>query len=1371
MADINNVLGQWYEKFQTISSDCHLLCPKVNDEDEENYNDSNDTSTKISVKEKEDRIKSARERIEITYWNSLVFGFNKKDAGKWLENFTQRLDGCLANCADCILNWYTQRKEHLQSFNEFVFHPYLLSRFPRSPLLTADVYRQWDEEVTLTIADMLTKADITRVGQNLQWAKTFIEKIEITGTQFKKAHLGEHQGKVHISVYEALCCAPYITDPGQRTVFQYVFSRLQGKKYLRIGRKDPLPGMTYFLFDQTNEERRGWARENWKNIANNSLSEAQFDWAVSDGLIYAIENLHQREMSQTGQDVFLDIEQFWQAFEDVLRTFTDAILLQKVRNLELQPGSVGLYELLFRHMQSRHEGVVAISIRVLSTLLRKSPNACLDVIGDARPNVIADLFFSNNTYKSLLRQSLDACWMSETDDPSSPFPTSWIDPWLRSVRRDQRYDACEVLAHTLFENLAKDATIGEAGRAACMRSGLDALALTIKSFLDSDVKVGSGTTQLYANSAFNLVMKHKATVLSSLQNPQGDRDSEGWKAFKVGAAALGLIQAAMKLDVKLFLEEFEVLHDKKDTQSPISRDSKAFWQGVVEMYDRSKNQVELSEEILSSLSPLLVVEQLRSRKTESKSSDSWTQFNRSLGQTEEILASLLGSIAMLDTIDLNNVFRNRRAFEGIIALSLRGESDLSDAAAEAMKSWTEETGRNAALEQVTLLHSDQILGSMTWCLEGVLKPPWPWGPIKPFLSMSRVVLRGLTNASNGVLRTTTLEPKSAASVLQWWTWQWRFVSTACRNIESWSLFIPNAIMTEFCRDIMELAEALIAEDGLITSATSRGRHVADTMIQVLKPAKENFRGMENMIRLKDRWLVDVTVRVLCKILKRLCENELDINPESRKFIIDACVPTETPGKYARSTNLTDQQRAELLQALGSNDDDVQIVQIRSTSRLSNNVQLSKQKQSKLDAWSKAGPAGTIPSSALKADRTNRQDVLELSKSADSPLLRQLKAQQTKPKPRGPDSSTSALIESRKKAKAEKEKRDAEVIRKAKQIRGEQTGDGPAGFGLGGKDLSRSEIMVNSSDEESDDGDESDHDNQLANLGSGGKKTLDEAEKRQRKALLEKMRGPVKKMRQQRSAKDMRARLMPPMDKLHNAILGWDIFHTGNDPPGTISAKEVATKYPDPMSFQQTFFPLLISEAWRSFVTSKDEITAQPFGMKIVSRASVDSYLEATFMTPIAQNRERGISEGDILLVSEAAKPLDDPASKNCLARVYRMTYKKDQVEITYRVASRNNQMSSALTPGNSIFAVKITNMTPIEREYAALESLQYYDLMDEILKAEPSHILDYDDEKIKNWMRNWELNRGQALAVLGAQDNDGFTLIQGSVAWTPFILR
>ncbi|KAH7304941.1 SEN1 N terminal-domain-containing protein [Stachybotrys elegans] len=1339
MSNLHEELAKWFEELQQLPDDHHLLCPRIGPDDDENYKTFEDPESKISVDEKKKRIEDGNKRIEITYWNSLIFGFDKRDAGKWLESFTQRLEDTLKYCSECVLNWHMKRKYHLQKFSE-----------------------RWNDDVLLQIKDLLDRLDIARINHNLTWAKQFIEKIEDTGTVFKKSSFGEHLPTVHIAIYEALCCIPYMANPEQRTIFQYVFMRLQGKSYLKLGTKDPLPGMTYFLFDQKNEDRRRWAQENWKNIDSNSISEEQFDWAVSGGIISAIDAVGRLDLARPSSEMYLEIAQFWESFQEILRALTHELILTRLRSLETQLGSANIYDLLFRHIQHcNSEAVLVITIRVVSFLLTKSPKAFWDVVGDARPNVIADLLFGSPVYKALLRQSLEDCWTGfEPGTRRVPFPTSWIDPWLRSLSRDRRYDACEVLMHTLFETLAKDQSIGEPGQAACVRAGFDALQFTMQSFLDPEIKIGSGTTHLYANAAFNLVMKHKTLILQSLNPSPGNH--EGWTTFQVADTAKELMQAAMKLDTKLFSEEFVILNNNAQLQSTVTRDSKVFWEGVVEMIDGTSDQVSLSKDILLSLSPLIVVEEIRRPKAASQLSESSIRFNAALQNVENVLARILGRVSELDATDLNALFSDRLPFQVTVGISVRGETDLAEAASEVLKSWTGELSRSGALEQMSQLHPDQTLASMVWTLERVLRPPFPWDPIRPILNMSRDVLRGLTDPSSGVLRVKTLDPKSAATVLRWWNEQWRFVSKACLNIEAWSFTIPNAIMTEFCREIMELAEKLIAEDGLLTSATALGRSEKDMMVRILEPAKENFRGMENMIRLKDRWLVDVTVRVLCKILKRLRENNLEINSKSRQLITDACVPTSTPGKYTRTTNLTDQQRAELLQALG-HDDDVQIIHIGSVGS-SHDLFATKQKeklkkQSKLDAWSKSG-TGTTPASS-----SNRSDVLELSKSVDNPLLRQIEAQRARAKAKAklPDKEmVSRLKESRQREKAEKAKRDAEAIARARQIRGETgPGDGSGLLGLGGAGKDRSDIMVNSSDEESDEDDDSDSDSQLATLSAGGQKSLNEADKRRLQALRDLTRRPVKKTRQQRSVKEMRARLIPPMDRLHNAILAWDIFHNGNDPPNGPKASEVATKYMDPRSYQETFFPLLASEAWRSFVTAKDEVTGQPFGMKIASRASVDSYLEVAFTMPIVQNKDRGVSEGDILLVSEAEKPLLDVSARHCLARVHRITYKKDLIEVTYRVASRNNQLTPVLTPGNTVHGIKITNMTTIEREYAALESLQYYDLMDEILKAEPSPIIRYGEEKISNWMENWTLNRGQALAVLGAQDNDGFTLIQG----------
>ncbi|KAM5346868.1 hypothetical protein ACJ41O_009873 [Fusarium nematophilum] len=1351
--DTHEELNKWYEKIQEFPKGSHLLCPQLGDDDEENYKVLDDPDSNISQDEKRDRIQKGNERLEITYWNSLIFGFDKEIQGKWGDAFGERLSESLRNCADCAFNWHMKRRAVLQKFSE-----------------------RWNEEVVADIEAMLERLDVDRIDKNLRWAKDFIEKIEMTGAAFKKSQLGEHSSKVHMAVYEALCCMPYMRDPNQRITFQYVFQRLQGKNGLKLGTKDPVPGMTWFIFDQKNQDRRRWAANNWKNLDSGAMTLEQFDWAVSTGLANAIDDISGKDPRAV--ETWPEIEQFWQSFNEILRTLSADVILQRLRSLELRPGSANIYDLLFRHIQGcAAESVLVIAITVLSNFLKKAPKAFWDVVGDARPNVIADLLFTSPGYKNLLRQSLDDCWAGFDRGTSLvPFPTSWVDPWLQSLSRDRRYDACEVLMHTLFESLAKDETIGEPGRAACIRAGFDALHFTMTTFLDQETKIGAGTTHLYASAAFNLVMKYKDLMLRNLRAPGLER--EGWQTFQVANAAKRVMQTAMKLDMKIFAEEYIACLEGKQLQSTITRDSKVFWQGTVEMFDLSSEQVDLARDIMLSLEPLIGVEQVRPLKSDNKLSESSTQFNQALTGTVDVLGNLLGRVSELDAADLNTLFNDRLAFQGTISLSTHGESDLAEAASELLKSWTGELSRSGAFEQMSQLHPDQTLSSIVWALERILKPPNPWGPIRPILNMSRDILRGLTDPLSGVLRVKTLEPMSAAKVLRWWSEQWRFVSTACRNIEGWSRYIQNAVMTEFCREIMELAEALVAEDGLITSAISKalGKSEKDTMSQILVPAKQHFGGMENMIRLKDKWLVDVTVRVLCKILTRLRENSHEINPASRKLITDACLPTAVPGKYVRSTNMTDQQRAELLQALGQTDDEVQIYQLGMAQEpQAQKLKDKVKRQSKLDAWSKSGTS-TAGSSSTQSSRSNRDDVLELSSSIDSPILKKLEAQQAKAKAKAmlkaktktklPDQKAiSALKESRQREKAEKARRDAEAIARAKALRGEIVpgeGSGLLGLGLTGKDHGRSEIMVNSSDEESEEeDDESDADNELAALSTGGQKTLDEAERRRQQALRDKLRKPVKKIRQQRSVKEMRARLIPPMDRLHNTILAWDIFHAGNDPPGGPAASEVATKYPNPKSYQETFFPLLASEAWRSFVTAKDEITSQSFGMKIASRASVDSYLEVTFTMPVVQNRERGVSEGDILLVSESEKPLTEHGARHCLARVHRITYKKESIEITYRVASRFNPMTQVLTPGVNVYGVKITNMTTIEREYAALESLQYYDLMDEILKAEPSPIIRYGDEKITNCMENYALNHGQAMAVLGAHDNDGFTLIQG----------
>lgn len=116
--DIHEELSQWYEKIQKFPKECHLLCPRVSDDDYENYKLLDDPDSTISQDEKKSRIEEGNERLKVTYWNCLIFAFDKQSQGKWGDELAERLNHILKYCPECVFNWHMKRKDVLQQFQE-----------------------------------------------------------------------------------------------------------------------------------------------------------------------------------------------------------------------------------------------------------------------------------------------------------------------------------------------------------------------------------------------------------------------------------------------------------------------------------------------------------------------------------------------------------------------------------------------------------------------------------------------------------------------------------------------------------------------------------------------------------------------------------------------------------------------------------------------------------------------------------------------------------------------------------------------------------------------------------------------------------------------------------------------------------------------------------------------------------------------------------------------------------------------------------------------------------------------------------------------------------------------------------------------------
>lgn len=108
-----------YEEWASLPEEPHLLCPKTHDDDEEDYNAPGpQTTTGITLEEKQQRIQGFQRRMELTYDLSLLLGISKEQSGGWIEQWTERIETFLTKCDSCILGYHMHRKVFLKKLLE-----------------------------------------------------------------------------------------------------------------------------------------------------------------------------------------------------------------------------------------------------------------------------------------------------------------------------------------------------------------------------------------------------------------------------------------------------------------------------------------------------------------------------------------------------------------------------------------------------------------------------------------------------------------------------------------------------------------------------------------------------------------------------------------------------------------------------------------------------------------------------------------------------------------------------------------------------------------------------------------------------------------------------------------------------------------------------------------------------------------------------------------------------------------------------------------------------------------------------------------------------------------------------------------------------
>ncbi|KAL1970385.1 hypothetical protein VTN77DRAFT_5545 [Rasamsonia byssochlamydoides] len=1306
-------------ELQALPNDVHLLCPRQNDDDYFKYDDL--TEIDESGKPVAKLVEEANARKEKFLSCMQILAFNQDGVAELQEWIWRKLDESLEKCDLCIKGYYTGKIWLVEKLKE-----------------------NYDDEDIEKFARMLDDWNIKRITRNLTAAA---EQLKATPPQERGLSALDRDSM--LSIFETLSCEAMLRNEQLlKDYFDVPFQLVQTKRSLKLS--DYIPGVTYFLFSP-DQSRSFWAVQAWSRFARPPSTE-EFDWAVKEGLLRAL-----AEASQQPPDIAV-VQRLWRGLQLIVKRLDKEQITHNLRALDIDACRLSV-----EHLAIPSPGLRFL-LNTIQILLEKAPGDFWDAMQTISPQAIVEQVFYNPQLDAFLMQAAD----SEPFDKSIlKEMLSWIQPFMSSLKGAHQPPACRFLVSQLL-NRFQDNRFPNISRYHCFRTGLAVLLHTLRTFTDHESSRGS-VARVVLSETLQIVSDNISQILEPPRfavEPSQQRE--------ITLSCMDIVRNTLALECQSLKTDYEVILRHNTLQHGVSTYSPAIWDAVISHLHEDNR--ELSTAALLGILPLVGLEKFPTKGEDSREK---THFNVIYGHLTHLSCQIIERLADFNPEHLDKLFASQDTSSALVSALFSADLNTYQAAVDLIKNVSGQSTRRDAISHLLQSFFLTTIYGLSWSFRRISN-------MKTFASAPRMIHTGtdivdiLCDTQSGMLRTRKLADRLETLALQkLWEFQWQALTTIFDETESWhQRGNDKSVMLEFCRDTIQFADLLFDQYGVFASAVVDADPTQETSARenLLKSPTATMSGMVKWLRLKDEYLATTLVGLVSKLLRRLGElNVTTVREDALNYIEGVAV------KSTVKTILTPREKAELVRALEAYYK--KPVVTASTAAL--------KKQSMITAFTKpVDVSGTsTPSRATSEDDLDDPSVpdevlMQLSRSVELNKARLAAQAQKKAEaaakaplviPKAskaqtlPTTSVESFREKREKEKEAKRKRDlAELARLKKNMPlhgvAEQTagqGSGLNGIGVKGKEHTPVDSMMVSSGSESESESDDELDKELFGKKAPTKPdAVREYEESKRRSL--KQQGPVKKVKQWRSARDMRARLAPDLSSLHRTILSWDFFASGDLPPNSDRTDYtlVSSTFRDPIEYQRTFEPLLILEAWQGFQSAKEDGTFKPFEIIVASRLSVDSFVEVSTTMKIPDIKELGLGEADIVLLSKSKDPINDSAAPHCLARVSGINKKKGSVEVSYRVIP-GTPIIPSLAPGVTIWGARITSLTPLEREYGALMALQYYDLCEEIIKAKPSPILKYTEANLKPIIDNYNVNPAQAKAIKSALDNDAFTLIQG----------
>ncbi|KAI9889857.1 MAG: DEAD-box type RNA helicase [Vezdaea aestivalis] len=1296
----------------------------------------------------------------------LVYSFGAGPAESLKDQLTVGIRAQLGRCEQCIHLYYRLKKRLLQE---------MLSHYA-------------EEEVS-EFQRIIDSLDLEHIQQNLHNVQKILERLPAD-----QRLLRQLPPESLFAILEALVCEASVKNSDfLASCFDIPWRLCQTNEPFPLGEHTPALG--YFIFSDV-EARSTWALNLLQSTQTLPLITPDiFNWAFRQAIDCAVQAIQNTHWGDADYQL-----RFWKGINAVASRLTKDALTHHLLALEGNVIGMGL-----QLVNSNSPYVVDI-LRCFDKLITISPTDFWHAAQSFPPHMIVETILRAPAIKSHLENAKD-----ETADTSIREATAWLWPFMASLKPANQSQVCGAITKA-FLDIYQNKEYSEAVRSVLLREGLEIMAETLNAVIPA--ATDSGTGSIVVSQTLDIVMTYKDLIFNfaSLTQSAGS-------GGQIAKAAVLVLRKAYGLDCKRLLNAQRLLQAKTDETHNDTTIQNSFWDHGFSKLRR--NPSALLPPILASFTDASGLEEIVPSKTETDQAarNRIKQHNAVVGEFARIQSEVYLFVSELAESQVARLFTDLKIAAPIIMSLFSSIEVIFSSAVQVMKNATSESSRPEAFGQIIhLSYNTSLKGAMlavrTTREEGNL------ASFSRLFKTSSDILEALFSFEFGFLRGKMLTPAEKEILTSFWKAMWTALRTAFDKTMEWDYKCSKDELREFARDAIQFAEKLFDHHYDFTSSLEiedtnkedkKWSH-KEVMTRILEAPSLAMDVMVSWLRLSDEFLLTTMTRLVCKVFYQLRGQDLEIRENSQTFVRKIAILGTIKSK------LTRQQKAELSQALSGNE----VVQIddepsplsypssSSTTRSSTPVslvrpKLKQQQTIDLTSW------GIKPTTKTEISLLGDDDDDEFGDVDDAELAQALAASEQDTKKEGSKkivplvpartklptlpkvrSIREQVVEKRlqkaaqdrlksqasgdflKKRRQEAEEKRARDIAIAKRLKNKDSinplssGAGSALKGLSGLQgiehgPKPSGLLVGSDSDSSDSDSDDSVDKVMALAGKPTKKSkaVEEIEA-SKKAMIMKQQMPTKKKKEAFSKHDVRARLVPDLRPLHEAILGWSFFHEGDFPPNATKDDYslVSNVFSSPQAYVSTFSQLHLLEAWQGLLKDKEELNIKVYELKILSRATVDSFVEISSSMAQVDGKQLRLSESDIILISKGSAPTKNSKEPNCLARINRIKRSKGNMEITYHVR-HNGPLAGSLNPGIVLHAVKVTSIVPLEREFTALLGLKYYDLRDEICAASPSPLLNYADKHLETINKVYQLNKGQAKAVKSAVDNDCFTLIQG----------